>query len=354
MQRWIDVLAALLGRHYPVSFEDLRRDVPAYAAARPGATLMRMFERDKDELRAFGIPIETVELGDPPQAAYQLRRRDFYLPYVHIAAGGGAERRAIPPSGYRDLEQLAFEPDELEAVAHAAQRVRALGDPLLAAEAESAMRKLAFDLPVDVTRAELRERVIAEQVDARTFALLGRAVLRRKRAAFTYHAMSTDAIEEREVEPYGLVFVSGHWYLVARDLTRGMVRHFRLGRMRDVRIATRRPQTADFTVPSTFHLPDHARSRAAWMLGDGAEMVAVVDIRRDTGAARAAARLGEPVRGHRDRRRFQVRRPDTFARWLLSLGGAAAPVSPVELVERYREMLRATLAVYGDRAEPRA
>ena len=57
VQRWIDLLAALLSRQLPSSFEELRGDVPAYAAG-DGPTLMRMFERDKDELRAFGVPIE--------------------------------------------------------------------------------------------------------------------------------------------------------------------------------------------------------------------------------------------------------------------------------------------------------
>ena len=33
IQRWIDLLAALLRRHYGATFEQLRDDVPAYAAA---------------------------------------------------------------------------------------------------------------------------------------------------------------------------------------------------------------------------------------------------------------------------------------------------------------------------------
>ncbi|MGH7293475.1 MAG: hypothetical protein ACRELB_01010 [Polyangiaceae bacterium] len=45
--------------------------MPAYAAGQ-GPTLMRMFERDKDELRAFGVPIETVTTND--ESAYRLRR----------------------------------------------------------------------------------------------------------------------------------------------------------------------------------------------------------------------------------------------------------------------------------------
>ncbi len=34
LQRWIDLLAALLRHHFPVSFEQLIREVPAYGSDR--------------------------------------------------------------------------------------------------------------------------------------------------------------------------------------------------------------------------------------------------------------------------------------------------------------------------------
>jgi hypothetical protein len=66
VQRWIDLLAALLGHRMPVTFEELARDVPAYltdgsiANGNPSATLNRMFERDKVELRELGVPILSI------------------------------------------------------------------------------------------------------------------------------------------------------------------------------------------------------------------------------------------------------------------------------------------------------
>ena len=66
-----------------------------------------------------------------------------------------------------------------------------------------------------------------------------------------------------------------------------------------------------------------------------------------SGPARAAARLGAPVRGHADRRKFQVRRVDAFARWLLSLAGDATPLAPPELVAEYRAVARATAEIYA-------
>src|SRR5678809_65545 len=113
-------------------------------------SVLRTFERDKDELRRFGVPIDTVKDTDGNTLGYRLERKAFYLPSLMLA---GQERAAHAPrkvdhEGYRSLETLAFEPDELDAIIEAAARVRALGDPILAGEAEAAIRKLALDLPL--------------------------------------------------------------------------------------------------------------------------------------------------------------------------------------------------------------
>ena len=142
IQRWLDLIAALLWRRYSVAFDELVREVPAYANAPGRATLMRMFERDKGELRAFGLDLETVRGNDGEPAGYVLRRKDFYLPYVVVQQSSCAERL-----GYRDLPRVVLELDELETIRAAALLVQQLGDPELAADAESAIRKLAFDLP---------------------------------------------------------------------------------------------------------------------------------------------------------------------------------------------------------------
>lgn len=355
LQRWMDLLAALLQRRYPATFESLSRDVPAYQSSASEDAMKRMFERDKDELRAFGVSIQTRVEGDPPESSYLLARRDFYLPFLELAecrrqgsGSGDAARRPAPPGGYSSLERLAVQADELEMVSRAAQRVRDLGDPLLALDVESAMRKLAFDLPVDSMRPDGNDRILAEEapLNERSFALLGEALIRRKVVTFTYRAITSDTVTEREVEPYGLVFLGAHWYLVGRDRARNAMRQFRLSRMSRVARNEKRAQTPDFDVPPDFHLGEYARSRQAWNLGDAEGVAVIVEFRARTGAVRAAERIGEPVQGHDARRRYRVRRPDVFARWLLSFAGAARPVSPESMTERYRRLAEETLAVY--------
>src|SRR5688572_2444400 len=97
-QRWLDLIALLLGRTVPLSFVDIMDRIPAYAdplnrgdeTAR--ATVRRMFERDKDELRKIGIPIESVRYdvnyGGELLEGYRITRRDFYLPYLRVIEGG--------------------------------------------------------------------------------------------------------------------------------------------------------------------------------------------------------------------------------------------------------------------------
>jgi predicted DNA-binding transcriptional regulator YafY len=350
LQRWIDLLAALVGRTRPVTFDELVERVPAYRAIEREDSRKRTFERDKNELRDFGVPIETISLDDGESAGYLVRARDFYLPFVALAEHAAAPRRTpLAPEGYRSVAMLAFPPDELRALAEAAARVRELGDPFLAGDADAAIRKLAHDLPMaaaapDDTRVVPADRpTIAESLE-----LLGDALRRRKGATFAYRTMGTDTTARRDVEPYGLFFVGGHWYLAARDREKDAIRNFRVSRIAEIEIPGRAGGTAEYAVPDAFDLREHARSRQAWEIGDGDVIEATVELRAHTGAALAAAKLGRPVPDKPSHRRFAVRRPDAFARWLLSFAGDLVPVAPASVVELYRETARRTAALYAE------
>src|SRR5688572_21833107 len=148
-QRWVDLIATLLAHHAPITFDWIEREVPGYAG-KSNSTRKRMFERDKRELKALGVPIESIGEEGSDESAYRMATKDFYLPYLAVSTPRGLSKPPrVDKYGYRALTTLAFEPDELEVVAEAARRARALGDPMLVADVDSAMRKLAFDLPVD-------------------------------------------------------------------------------------------------------------------------------------------------------------------------------------------------------------
>jgi predicted DNA-binding transcriptional regulator YafY len=386
LQRWVDLLAALLIRHRHAPFDELAKDVPGYDLAHgQRESVLRTFERDKDELRRFGVPIDTVKDADGNTLGYRLERKAFYLPYLMLAGQERAARapRKVEQEGYRSLETLAFEPDELDAIIEAATRVRALGDPILAGEAEAAIRKLALDLPLGAVlddavagaavlersvRDAMRERPLASPApaalakrmqrieptivpprrlpDTTVFDRLSDALARRKAVTFDYYSMERGERSRRVVEPYGLFFVSAHWYLAGRDVGQDALRNFRLSRVSHVEVNSKKSQTPDYDLPPDFSLREHAKAREPWEIGDGDATPAIVEFVATTGATRAALELGRPVEGSDNRRRFDVRRLDAFARWLLSFGGDARPIDPPELRAEYERVASETLARY--------
>ena len=334
LNRWTDLLAALLRRRYPATLEELTSEVPAYRAAPSKAALRRAFERDKEELRSFGVPIETVDDPDGDAQGYRLRQKDFYLPYLSVAGGAHEEPKVIDRDGFRALARLAFEPDELIAIEQAARRAVALGEASLAAHARSALRKLAVDLPVGAGAADDSEYFAgaAQPVDQASFDAIDEALARRKRVSMAYHSMGTDSRDRRTVEPLGLFFLGHHWYVAARGTDDERIKTYRMSRISDVEVNRERPGTPDYDTPAGFRLREYARSRQAWELGDGDVMMAEVEFTADPAA----------------RRSFAVRRLNPFVRWLLSLGGAARPVGPSELVEAYAAAIDLTLAQYQE------
>jgi predicted DNA-binding transcriptional regulator YafY len=416
VQRWIDLMAALLVRRTPATFDELAAHVPEYSSSgKSRETLLRMFERDKDELRRFGVPIETVPLDVGERSGYRLSGRGFYLPYLSVAStrarGRGGTSR-VPHYGYRALESLAFEPDELEAIAAGAELVRTLPDPVLAAEAESAMRKLALDLPLAVAKSSLakeraaprRERMdevsLAQLVDgdvlgdlsspasppataeppraataagdilraihelppARVsapraqppldrFALLSDALARRKLVAFDEWSSQPLRHRAAVVEPFGLTFAGSSWTLAARDRDSGEIRQYPIDALHDLVVNPRHATERDYEIPASFDLRSMT-AQAPWRERDpdGGAHEAIVEFRAITAQTIAAAALGAEIAGAPERRAYAVRDYRSFARWLLGFGGDAVPVAPPALVEELTRQAAGARARYGGEA----
>lgn len=371
-QRWLDLIAFLVGRKVPVEFEQVMEAVPAYAAkylegdARERETVRRMFERDKDELRELGIPVETVPLtlayGAETVQAYRMASRDFYLPYLRLLSESGPEAAGAPA----DAAGPGAEPSPLQKA-----RVGIVEMPLRDAgvawesldrmqasswfpyrpEAASALRKLSFDLRGFEPRpsvlyvdrpeaAEIRDRI----------RVLSEALHARKRVSFTYHGIRRGHATEREVAPYGLLFQKGHWYLVGHDASRDDVRVFRVGRMDEPRPNTKAPKTPDYDIPEGFTL-DAYRDRDAWELGGDEEPAIETRVRFEFPTSLWAERnaygtLVEELTDGSSVRSFEVRQLNPFVRWILSLEGKARVVDPPAVASEVGKLAREVLAVY--------
>lgn len=358
LQRWIDLIAVLLTHRYGVTFDRLCREVPGYAHGGKQESVARTFERDKDELRALGVPIETLgpTAEEDGHQRYRVDPREMYLPYLTIAAArtsAAARNREDARrlrAGYRSVPSLSFEPDEYGALVGGAKRAAALDDATIASDAMAALRKLAFDLPIGSVVAEATDTLLTrnEPATAERLRPLGEALVRVKRVTFTYHSMTRDVTSQRTAEPYGLAFLSNHWYLAARDVESGELRNFRVSRMSEIAVNTKQPQSRDYTIPNEFRLSEHAVDRKAWEIGDAEAREMVVEFKGNSGATAAALKLGRPAANGARYRAFSVRRLDTFCRWILSFAGEAVPVAPQMLVDEYRALAHATLSIYPE------
>lgn len=362
LQRWLDLIAFLAGRHFPVAVEELWRNLPAYAHGvdadkKTHEAVRRMFERDKDELRALGIPIEAVEYtmhyGREQAVGYRLARKDFHLPYLRLVREAEAGRGEAPEGPPARVEELQLTETEAAAALGGLREVSSVPGFPLAGEARSAFRKLAFDLDVGLLRDDPVVHLEDPEAEASSDALrrLTGALRTRKSVRFRYHSMARDATEERSAHPYGLFFQHGRWYLVAFDEAREEPRMFRLGRMSDVAANAAAPGTPDYQVPQDFELARYT-GRSAWELGEDAEGTVDSRVRfafpRSLWAERNGhGRLVRPLEDGSQVRGFEVHRRDPFLRWLLSLAGDAVVEEPPELREQFRNLARGVAALHG-------
>jgi predicted DNA-binding transcriptional regulator YafY len=207
-ERLLNLLIALLERRRGYSKEELRTLIPPYKEAPSEEAFNRLFERDKDDLREMGIPVQAFA----EDAFFDL--------------DSGVTRYRIDRDTYR-LPELSFTPEE-SAVLSLASRIWQQAS--LGSAAARAVRRL------DV-RGALAEgdSLIGIEPRIRTaepaFDELLKAVMDRYPVSFEYRAASSGEVAVRRVEPWGLGNRFGHWYLVGNDLDRGDERTFRLTRI---------------------------------------------------------------------------------------------------------------------------
>lgn len=196
LDRLLNLVAALLDTSIPLTAEELRERVPGYPDS--DDAFHRSFERDKDDLRELGIPVETVavEHHEQPRAAYTIQRSRY------------------------ELRDPGFELDELAAIHLAATTIQLEGlDP---DDVEEGLRKLGG---LGAAGAGPGGSPLGALPVPDSLLDLFVAVLERRPVTFGYnHA-------ERHVEPHRLQFERGRWYLTGHDTDKGDRRSFRLDRI---------------------------------------------------------------------------------------------------------------------------
>ena len=212
----------LLETPKPVTSQQIHETIPGYGQDN-WDTFKRMFERDKEELREMGIPLErTWTDAFEQEEGYRIPKENYYLP------------------------ELNLQPDELAALWLAAGLVR-LNDPNTA---RSALLKVAHDSPGGPP-AELSWLSADLGLESANLPLAFQSVAEKRRVAFRYRSRSGE--KDRTLDPYGLVHRRGSWYLSGFDHLTGEVRSFRLDRISgEMRLVDPTHLGPDFEPPAEF------------------------------------------------------------------------------------------------------
>lgn len=308
VERLVNLTVALLEARRPLTYRELRARTREYQQA-DAESARRQFERDKDDLRSLGVPVETLSIATEEEPGYRIHRASYELP------------------------DLQLEPDEVAALALA---VRLSGDD----GNRLALAKLAARAPdpsnLDAAGAP-QVSVGVDPIDQ----VLADAVVRRIVLRFAYRT-AAGVVGNRTVDPYGVIQRRGAWYLVARDHDRDAQRAFRLdrieGRVRPVGEA------------GAFDHPDDLDAAAA-VAGPESERVEV-DLAVAPEARWAVEARGGVPTGDTTADGWAVLRVPGLDRvrdrsWLLGLADEVEVLTPADLRREVADALRAVGERHG-------
>jgi len=226
LERLVNLALYLAAATGPVSAATVRAEVCGYPPDQDEAAFLRMFERDKDDLRRMGFSFDADEAG-----RYRLDASATYATSVELTP---AEVAAVRVAGSALLADPSFP--------YAADLRLALAK--VAAASGRVARAAALTADEEPERQAGVVAALTEATDA------------RKTVRFAY-TNARGETTERLAEPFGLFTHDGRWYLVARDTAKGDVRTFAVGRMADVEPNRTKPRTPDFERPEGFDVADH-------------------------------------------------------------------------------------------------
>jgi len=321
-ERLLNLVICLLATSRYLTKAQIRRSVPQYADCESDDAFERMFERDKDELREMGVPLETGSLQPWPddEVGYRIDRNRYALP------------------------EVSFAPDEMAVLGLAA---RVWQHASVANAASYALLKLKASgvEPDESSLVGIEPQVRAAEP---AFQPLWQALCARQPVAFPYRRNVADHATERHVEPWGIVSRHGRWYLVGHDRDRNATRVFRLSRITG---AVRRDGE-----PGTVEVPDGTDIRKQVMTfePEAPQGIATVLVRSGAGhGLRRRALTVEPAaKSGADDENWDVLTvrfwdEESFAEELAQYGDRVVVIEPVTVRNAVVRRLRDVAAAHG-------
>ena len=200
-ERLLALALAMINATRPLTRAEIQAAVQDYPAGANQVAFERMFERDKEELRTMGVPLESVDIDGPEGIGYQVEKGTAFLTPIRATE----DERLVLALASRIWQEVSW--------SHAATTaLRKL--ELVDGFQSSPDATFAFSIPVDSTR--LTDTLSAAH--------------HRQRVSFGYRTGDDAKIGVRHVQPWGVVAARGQWYLVGHDEDRDATRAFRMSR----------------------------------------------------------------------------------------------------------------------------
>jgi proteasome accessory factor B len=324
-ERLFSLVLALVATEHGLTKAEILGSVQGYRQRyKPGgdnASLERQFERDKDDIRELGVPLETIEPLTDPGNNQLLRYR-------------------IPKGAYDLPADVTFTPEETTLLNLAAEVWR---EGSLSSESHRALLKLrSLGVEVDDPTIGYAPRI---RMRESAFEPLRQAIAKHVVVRFPYLKPGFSEATERTVEPHALVQHEGRWHLASRDVDRDQPRTFLLSRIVGPVVASRtsfEPPAADVageTIAELTRILREKRVRIRVEPGSDAE----VRLRR-----RAAGSAGaEPAAGTGE---FTLHYTDVelIADDLASFGPEVLVLEPAEVRDAVRARLLAVLDAHAE------
>ena len=194
----------LVSRNY-VSKDQIRETIEDYRASTSDEAFEKKFERDKEELRAIGIPIEVGSFDKffEDEVGYRIRRDAYELPDIEFTS----EEVAVLGLAARVWEHAGLAASTADAVL----KLRTAGQQ---ADPE-VLDTVHLRLPALETAFDPMLRATQERIPVR----------------FDYRRPGAAAAETRHLQPWGVITSQGRWYVIGYDTVRDAPRMFRLSRV---------------------------------------------------------------------------------------------------------------------------
>jgi proteasome accessory factor B len=329
VERLVNLVIALLSTRGYITAEKIRANVAGYADSPSAEAFSRMFERDKNELRDLGIPLEVGKVSNlNPTEGYRINRDAYALPPVELTQ---EEAAAVAVA-----TQLWESPELITATQGALLKLRAAGvdvDPV----DKGAPVSIASSAGVAGLRGS--EDVLG---------ILLAAIDSRQAVQFRHRSSRAAPFTTRTVEPWGVITDRGRWYLVGHDRDRDDTRTFRLSRIgADV---TPIGEAGAVTVPDGVDLPQIVAAAIAEAPTGAHATVWVAEGRatllrragRSVGPRQLAGRAGEVIE-------LDIGFSDRLAREIAGYGADAIVLEPQSLREDVLGRLREAAGIQEER-----